>query len=175
MRPLRPNGTARAEGEGRVFGPHVVRRRVAGLDGAARHGVGNLQSRKLRVSARDRPDLELAVGRLRHQLGEVIGAALQRVEHLGQLVSMRHLTSGDAWAMAGAASGLAAVAAPATPAAFRNLRRSMLAMTADLLEHAAAGGQGGKNGDVGRHAPLGLLAAAHSLRPACAVSICGRS
>ena len=63
---------------------------------------------------------------------------------LGQLVGMRHLISGDDWAMAGAAMRAAAVPAPAAPAAFRNLRRLMLAMTADLLLEGARGRQVGR-------------------------------
>src|SRR5262245_21048429 len=91
---------------------------------------------------------------------------------LGQLVGMRHRISGAACAMAGAASAPAAPPAPATPAAFRNLRRLTLAMPADLHEQAGPmGGQRGKDGNVGRHAPLGLLAAARYCAGACELSV----
>src|SRR5215475_10247214 len=47
---------------------------------------------------------------------------------------MRHWISGDDWATAGAATAGALAPTLAAPAAFNNLRRSMLAMTADLLD-----------------------------------------
>jgi hypothetical protein len=76
---------------------------------------------------------------------------------LGQLVGMRHLISGDDWAMAGAAIAPAAVPAPATPAAFRNLRRSMLAMSADLLEGTRERLVTRGAAEIpARHAPLGV-------------------
>src|SRR5215471_15425036 len=47
---------------------------------------------------------------------------------------MRHWVSGEDWATAGAATAGALAPTLAAPAAFNNLRRSMLAMTADLLD-----------------------------------------
>jgi hypothetical protein len=47
---------------------------------------------------------------------------------------MRQWISGEDWATAGAATAGALAPTLAAPAAFNNLRRSMLAMTADLLD-----------------------------------------
>jgi hypothetical protein len=160
-----------AEGERRVRGVHVVGGRVAGFDRAARDGIGDFQGGDLRVSPGDGPDLELAVGRLRHQPHEVVGAALQRIERLGP--ARRHAPP-DLRRRLGngrAAIALVAVPAPATPAAFRNLRRSMLAMTADLLEGTRERQVArGESGDVDRHAPLGFACWGIVLAP-CAHSL----
>ena len=123
------------EGEGGVPVPHVVGRGVTGFHRAQHHRLGDLQRRDLRLAARDGADLELAVGALSDQLGEILRAALQRVRSdLGQLVGMRHWISGADCAMAGAARLAAAPPAPAAPAVRRKLRRFMRAMTAALLE-----------------------------------------
>jgi hypothetical protein len=53
---------------------------------------------------------------------------------------MRQWISGEDCATAGAATAGAAAPAVAAPAAFRNLRRLMLAITADLLEGFGANG-----------------------------------
>ncbi len=78
---FRPNGTDGAEGEGRVLAEVVVGRGVADLDGAVLHGVEHLQARHDFAAGEDL-DLELVVGHLGDDLGDHLGAAVDRVERL---------------------------------------------------------------------------------------------
>ena len=69
--------------EGRVLAEEVVAGGLAHLDRAVLHRVEHLQARD-DLARREGADLELVVGRLGHDLGEVLDAAVQRVERLGE-------------------------------------------------------------------------------------------
>ncbi len=65
-----------------VLAEVVVERRVAGLDGAVLDGVEHLERGNDLAGGKDL-DLELVVGQRGDALGDVLGAAVQRVERLG--------------------------------------------------------------------------------------------
>ena len=71
------------EHEVRMLAEVVVGGGLAGLDGAVLHGVGDLQARD-DFAGGEGADLELAVRHLADHLGEQLGAAVERVERLGE-------------------------------------------------------------------------------------------
>jgi hypothetical protein len=71
------------EHKGRMLAEEVVGRRLAALDGAVLHRIGDLQARD-DLARGERADLELAVGHLADHLGEQLGAAIERIERLGK-------------------------------------------------------------------------------------------
>ncbi len=89
---------------------------MAAFDGAVLHRIDDLERRN-NFAASKNLDLEFIIGRFRDGLGHHFGPAIQRVERLRPTAVIRHLSSGIDWAIAGAATALAATP---SPAAFKN-------------------------------------------------------
>jgi hypothetical protein len=70
-----------AEGERRILAPVIIQRGVAHLDRAIRHGIEHLQARH-DFAGGERLNLEFVVGDLGHAFGEILAAAVQRIERL---------------------------------------------------------------------------------------------
>jgi hypothetical protein len=74
-------GHGAVEGEGGILADIVVARGLAGLDGAVLHGVQHLQAGH-DLARRERPDLELPIGRRGDALAHAIEGAEDRVQVL---------------------------------------------------------------------------------------------